>query len=86
MAYVYMVRCSDGTFYTGCAKDLLARLEAHNRSRGAKYTAGRVPVALAYSEECDSMGAALRREHEIKRLTRAQKQKLAQSGSSGRLR
>jgi predicted GIY-YIG superfamily endonuclease len=76
MAYVYIVRCADGTFYTGCAKDLRARVEAHNRAQGAKYTAGRLPVVLAYSEECDSMGAALRREHVIKRLTRRKKEAL----------
>ena len=70
---VYILRCADGTFYTGWAKDPAAREAAHNAGRGAKYTAGRRPVALVYSEPCESMGAALRRERELKRLTRARK-------------
>jgi predicted GIY-YIG superfamily endonuclease len=70
---VYILRCADGTFYTGCAKDPAAREAAHNAGRGAKYTAGRRPVRLVYSEACGSVGAALRRERELKRLTRARK-------------
>jgi putative endonuclease len=75
--FVYIVRCADGTFYTGCTRDLAAREAAHNAGRGAKYTAGRRPVSLVYSEACPSMGAALRREYELKRLARAQKAALA---------
>ena len=77
--FVYIVRCADGTFYTGWTFDVLARVEAHNRGRGARYTASRRPVTLVYSEPCDSRGAALRREHAVKRLSRAQKSKLAKA-------
>ena len=75
--FVYILRCADGTFYTGCTKDPRAREKAHNDGRGARYTAGRRPVTLIYSEECDSLGAALRREHQVKRLTRAKKEALS---------
>lgn len=83
---VYILRCADGTFYTGCAKDLAAREAAHNAGRGAKYTAGRRPVALVYSEPCESLGAALRREHELKRLSRAGKAALVARRSVESLR
>lgn len=71
--FVYLVRCADGSLYTGYARDPQAREQAHNRGRGARYTAGRRPVTLVYAEPCDSRSAALRREHELKRWTRAQK-------------
>ncbi len=73
MNYVYILRCADGTLYTGWTTDLNRRLAAHNAGSGAKYTRSRRPVALLYSEECASRGAALRRESAVKRLTRAQK-------------
>ena len=59
---VYMLRCGDGTLYTGCTNDLPRRLEAHRSGRGAKYTRSRPPVALAYREEVPDRFAALRRE------------------------
>jgi len=74
--FVYMVQCADGTFYTGWALDLQVRLTAHNQGHGARYTSGRRPVKLVYTERCGSRGDALRREHAIKRLTRAQKRSL----------
>jgi putative endonuclease len=74
---VYIVRCSDGTLYTGVARDLEARIEAHNAGRGAKYTRARLPVKLIYKESAADRGAALRREHAIKRLSRAEKRALA---------
>ncbi len=77
MWYVYIVRCADRTFYTGVARDLTARLAAHNAGRGAKYTRGRLPVTLIYRESAGDRAAALRREHEIKRLPRAAKAALA---------
>ena len=77
MHFVYMVRCGDGSLYTGYARDLERRVLAHNAGRGAKYTAGRRPVALVYSELCRSRGAALKREYRVKRLTRAEKELLA---------
>ena len=74
--FVYILRCADGTLYTGCAKDPRARAQLHNTARGARYTAGRRPVTLVYSEECASLGSALRREHQLKRWTRARKEAL----------
>ena len=75
-AFVYIVRCADGTLYTGYARDPHARAAAHNRGRGAKYTAGRRPVRLVYVKACRSHGAALSQEHAIKQLTRAGKEAL----------
>ena len=74
--FVYMVRCADGTLYTGYTRDLQRRERAHNNGRGAKYTAPRRPVALVYSEKCRSLSAALRRECELKGLSRAAKERL----------
>ena len=76
MHFVYIVRCADGTLYTGCARDPRAREQAHNSGRGAKYTAGRRPVVLVYSEKCRSLGRALRREYQLKRLNRSRKEML----------
>ena len=76
MHFVYMVRCADGTLYTGYARDPERRTKAHNAGRGAKYTACRRPVSLVYSELFESHGAALKREHEIKQLARIEKEKL----------
>jgi pyrroline-5-carboxylate reductase len=68
--FVYIVRCADGTLYTGTARDPRARESVHNSGRGARYTSGRRPVSLVYSEGCSSLGEALKREHEVKRLSR----------------
>lgn len=74
--YVYIIQCADGTLYTGWTMDLESRMEAHNNGTGAKYTRGRGPVRLIYSEAFDSKGDALRREKQIKKLKRAGKVKL----------
>ena len=74
--WVYILRCSDGTLYTGCTTDVEKRLAAHNNGRGAKYTRGRGPVTLVYREACGSRSAALRREAAVKRLSRAEKLEL----------
>jgi putative endonuclease len=74
--FVYMVRCADGTLYTGYARDPEARVKAHNTGRGAKYTAGRRPVRLVYTESCASVGDALRREIALKRRSRTEKERL----------
>lgn len=79
---VYILRCGDGTLYTGCTNDLPHRLEAHRGGRGAKYTRSRLPVELAYQEEAADRSAALRREAAIKRLTRQEKLKLIERGES----
>lgn len=71
--YTYIVKCSDGTLYCGYAADIRARVEKHNRGEGAKYTRSRLPVELIYCEEFESKSEAMRRECEIKRLTREEK-------------
>lgn len=70
---VYILRCGDGSLYTGCTNDLSRRLAAHRKGKGAKYTRSRLPVALAYREETADKSAALRREAAIKRLDRREK-------------
>lgn len=74
--FVYLLRCADGTLYTGWTTDLDARERAHNEGRGAKYTAGRRPVRLVYAEACASRSAAQQREHALKRWPRARKERL----------
>ena len=74
--FVYIVRCADGTLYTGYARNPRARVAVHNTGRGARYTSGRRPVSLVYSEECESQGAALSREYQLKRWTRRRKEAL----------
>lgn len=78
-AFVYMLRCKDGSLYTGWTNDLEHRLAMHNSGRGAKYTCGRGPLKLVYSEELPDKEAALRRECAIKKLRREQKLALLQS-------
>lgn len=70
---VYMLRCGDGTFYTGITDDFDRRLAAHRAGRGAKYTRGRGPLEPVYREDCPDKSAALRRELAIKRLPREKK-------------
>ena len=71
--YVYLLRCKDDTLYCGTTDDLDRRIAAHNAGKGAKYTRGRGPVILEYSESCESYSAALRREYAIKQLSRVEK-------------
>ena len=78
-AFVYMLRCKDGSLYTGWTNDLEHRLAMHSSGRGAKYTRGRGPLELVYSEELPDKEAALRRECAIKKLRREQKIALLQS-------
>ena len=75
--YIYILRCADGTLYTGYTTNLDAREATHNAGRGAKYTRGRRPVTLVYSERFRSLAKALRREHALKRLSRRDKDALA---------
>ena len=77
--FVYIVRCADDSLYTGYARDPDARVKLHNSGRGAKYTAGRRPVRLVYSERCKTLSAALKREYELKQLPRRAKQLLARA-------
>lgn len=78
MPFVYMVRCADGTLYTGWAVDVAARVRAHNAGRGARYTRARRPVTLVFSEAQPDRSAALRRERALKKLPRARKLALCQ--------
>ena len=71
--FVYLLRCGDGSLYTGSTNDVSRRLAAHQRGKGAKYTRSRLPVELVYQEEAPDQSAALRREAAIKRMTRQQK-------------
>lgn len=75
-AYVYILKCRDGSLYTGWTNNIEKRLAAHNSGAGAKYTKGRGPVTLVYLEKLPDRSAALRREAAIKKLTRQQKKDL----------
>ena len=74
--YVYILRCGDNTLYTGITDDVPRRLAAHRAGKGAKYTRGRGPLELVYQEQVPDKSAALRREFQIKRLTRREKEAL----------
>lgn len=74
--YLYILRCGDGTLYTGITTNIEKRLEAHRTGKGAKYTRGRGPLTLVYREECGSHSQALKRELTVKGLPRNQKEKL----------
>ena len=76
MYYTYMLRCKDNTYYTGYTNNLEKRVKAHNDGKGAKYTKGRGPVELIYYEEFEDKQSAMRREWEIKQLSRSEKEGL----------
>ncbi len=82
---VYVLRCGDGTLYTGVTCDLTRRLGQHRAGRGARYTRSRLPVRLVFREPAADRGAALRREAALKRLTRAEKLRLIRT-RRGRVR
>ncbi|UFJ40523.1 GIY-YIG nuclease family protein [Brevibacillus humidisoli] len=89
--FVYILRCGDGTLYTGYTTELLRRIAEHNAGKGAKYTRGRTPVELVYVEEGESRSWGLRREESIKHLSRIDKENLiagrqAHNGASCRER
>jgi putative endonuclease len=71
-----MVRCSDGSLYTGFTTDPEERVSAHNSGKGAKYTRSRLPVSLVYVEQCESLSAALKRERFLKPWSHAKKEEL----------
>ena len=75
---LYILRCGDGSLYTGISTDVQRRLEEHRSGKGAKYTRSRGPLELVYEEECGDHSAALKRELEIKKLSREQKIKLTE--------
>ena len=81
MAYwLYILRCGDGTLYTGTTDDVARRLAVHQSGKGAKYTRGRGPLTLAYQEACADKSAALRREIAVKKLPLAEKLALIEGG------
>ncbi len=75
-AYIYILKCADNSFYTGWTVDLEKRLKTHNEGKGSKYTRGKRPVVLIYSESFSHRNDAMKREYQIKKLTRNQKEKL----------
>ena len=82
--FVYILRCADGSLYTGYARDPRARMRVHNAGRGARYTCGRRPVRLVYSESFATLSEALRREYELKQWPRVRKQALVSKGRRAR--
>lgn len=81
MNYTYVLECSDNSLYTGWTTDIDKRLERHNSGKGAKYTRGRRPVVVKYFETFDTRSEAMKRECEIKKLSREKKLKLISEGS-----
>lgn len=77
--HLYILRCADGTLYTGITTDVDKRFEAHCAGKGAKYTRGRSPLTLVYREECGDHSSALKRELEVKKLPRPEKERLIQT-------
>lgn len=73
MNYVYILKCNDGTLYTGWTTDIKKRIMTHNSGKGAKYTRARIPVELKYVENYEDKSEALKREYEIKKLSRKKK-------------
>ena len=80
MNYTYILKCADGSYYCGWTNDLEKRLKTHNAGKGARYTRSRLPVKLVYSESFDTKQEAMSREWHIKKMTRAEKEKLIGSG------
>ena len=78
MYYTYVMRCEDGSLYTGITTDVDKRFEAHCTGKGAKYTRGRGPLELVYREECGDHSTALKREIAVKKLQRQDKEALIQ--------
>ncbi len=74
--FVYILKCSDDTYYCGYSTDPIKRTQTHNKSKGAKYTRARLPVELIYTEEYQDKSSALKREAKIKKLSRKQKELL----------
>ena len=79
---VYILRCADGSLYTGIAKDVVRRVEEHNSNRllAARYTRSRRPVVLVYQEKAATRSSACKREYRIKQMTRSDKEALIQGG------
>ena len=76
--WAYMLKCSDGSYYSGYSTDPRRREREHNAGRGARYTRSRRPVALVYAEELEDKGSALKREAALKKLSHVEKERLAE--------
>ncbi|GEN45379.1 GIY-YIG nuclease family protein [Alkalibacillus haloalkaliphilus] len=76
MYYIYMLRCKDGSLYTGYTNDVAARLAKHQAGEAAKYTRAKLPVELVYQEEFESKSEAMKREAAIKKLSKREKEEL----------
>jgi len=81
--FLYMLKCSDASLYTGIAKDIEKRFKAHSSGKGARYTRTRLPLAIVYREPCQSRADALVREFNIKKLTPKRKQTLVEAYRTG---
>jgi putative endonuclease len=86
VAFVYILRCRDGSLYTGIAKDVVARFRQHQTGRASRYTRARLPVALLWSRKVATWSAALREEHRIKQLRRSDKLAFVAENEAGRAR
>ena len=86
MNYTYIVKCGDGTYYTGWTNDIEKRMKAHNEGKGAKYTKTRRPVVLMYYERFQTKEEAMRREWEIKQLKRGEMEKLIGNSADNSMR
>lgn len=84
--FVYIVKCKDNTLYTGITNDLISRIQAHNKAKGAKYTRARMPVKLVFSKKVASRPKALKLEYQIKQLSRTEKLNMIKGAISSRLR
>ena len=76
MPFFYLARCADNSLYCGSCKDLVAREAAHNAGKGAKYTRSRRPIRMAYSEEFPTLAEAMKREAEVKKWRKEEKERL----------
>ena len=85
MAFMYLLECSDGTFYAGSTRDLVARLQQHRRGEGAHYTRRRLPVRLVYFELHEDIGRAFGREKRVQGWTRSKKRRLITTGPGRRI-
>lgn len=84
MNYVYMLLCADGTLYTGWTNDIKKRIKSHQSGKGSKYTKYRLPVELAFKEDCLTKSDALKRECFIKKMTRKEKYELIKQYNDNR--
>jgi putative endonuclease len=82
MWHLYLVRCNDGSLYTGISTDVQRRFDAHQRNRGARRLRGRGPLQLVYSHPIGERGLALQLEHRVKKLSKADKERLVRGEST----